>query len=138
MIDKKIYDNYIATHRDFLFNALDYFRYIIAKDDVNESLCINDVEFKANGVLFIYEDVDKLETYRKYIPIKEFLDFANNNYQDGEASMEKKYCPYCKSEQEVEPLGFLAIQLVDDSRIVEYQCTKCGRIIRERKGGKNE
>ena len=52
--------------------------------------------------------------------------------------MEKKYCPYCKSEQIVEPLGFLAIQLVDGSRIVEYQCTKCGRPIRERKGGKNE
>ena len=52
--------------------------------------------------------------------------------------MEKKYCPYCKSEQIVEPLGFLAIQLVDGSRIVEYQCTKCGRPIRERKGGKYE
>lgn len=52
--------------------------------------------------------------------------------------MEKKYCPYCKSEQIVEPLGFLAIQLVDNSRIVEYQCTKCCRVIRERKGGKNE
>ena len=52
--------------------------------------------------------------------------------------MEKKYCPFCKCEQEVKPLGFLAIQLVDDSRIVEYQCTKCCRIIRERKGGKNE
>ena len=52
--------------------------------------------------------------------------------------MEKKYCPYCKSEQIVELLGFLAIQLVDGSRIVEYQCTKCGRPIRERNGGKNE
>jgi transposase-like protein len=52
--------------------------------------------------------------------------------------MEKKYCPYCKSEQIVEPLGFLAIQLEDGSRIVEYQCKKCCRIIRERKGGKNE
>lgn len=52
--------------------------------------------------------------------------------------MEKKYCPFCKCEQEVYPRGTLAIQLVDDSRIVEYQCTKCYRIIRERKGGKNE
>ena len=46
--------------------------------------------------------------------------------------MEKKYCPYCKCEQEVYPIGFLAIQLVDGSRIVEYQCSKCCRIIRER------
>ena len=52
--------------------------------------------------------------------------------------MEKKYCPFCKCEQEVYPRGILAIQLVDESRIVEYQCTKCGRPIRERKGGKNE
>lgn len=52
--------------------------------------------------------------------------------------MEKKYCPYCKCEQEVYPIGFLAIQLVDGSRIVEYQCSKCCRIIRERKGYKNE
>ena len=52
--------------------------------------------------------------------------------------MEKKYCPFCKCEQEVYPRGILAIQLVDGSRIVEYQCTKCYRIIRERKGGKNE
>lgn len=81
MISKEIYDDYIATHRDLLFNAFDYFKDIIAKDDVNESLCINDVEFKANGVLFIYEDVDKSETYRKYISVKEFLNFANNNYQ---------------------------------------------------------
>lgn len=86
MIDKEIYDDYITTHRDFLFNALDYFNDIIAKDDVNESLCINDVEFKANGVLFIYEDVDKSETYRKSISIKEFLNFANNNYQNGTVS----------------------------------------------------
>ena len=50
--------------------------------------------------------------------------------------MNKKYCPYCKSEQIVEPLGFLAILLVDGSRFVEYQCTNCCRIIRERKGGK--
>lgn len=47
--------------------------------------------------------------------------------------MEKKYCPYCKSEQEVYPGGILAVQLVDNSRIVEYQCTKCGRPFRERK-----
>lgn len=52
--------------------------------------------------------------------------------------MEKKYCPYCRSEQEVYPRGFLAIQLVDKSRIVEYECAKCHRPIRERKGGKNE
>ena len=26
MLDKEIYDNYIATQRDFLFNALDYFK----------------------------------------------------------------------------------------------------------------
>lgn len=86
MIDKEIYDEYIATHRDLLFNALDYFKDIIAKDDVNESLYINDVEFKANSVLFIYEDVDKSETYRKSISIKEFLNFANNNYQDATVS----------------------------------------------------
>lgn len=42
--------------------------------------------------------------------------------------MEKKCCPYCKSEQEVYPRGTFAIQLVDGSRIVEYQCTKCGRV----------
>lgn len=47
--------------------------------------------------------------------------------------MEKKYCPYCKSEQVVEPLGFFAIQLEDGSRIVDYQCTKCCRIIWELK-----
>lgn len=82
MIDKEIYDNYIATYRDFLFNAIDYFKDIIAKDDVDESLCFNDVEFKANEVVFIYEDVDKSETYRKSISVKEFLDFVNNNYQD--------------------------------------------------------
>ena len=82
MIDKEIYDNYIATHRDFLFNAIDYFKDVIAKDDVDESLCFNDVEFKVNEVVFIYEDVDKSETYRKSISMKEFLDFANNNYQD--------------------------------------------------------
>ena len=52
--------------------------------------------------------------------------------------MKKKYCPYCKSEQIVIPRGFLAIQLVDDSRIVEYECTKCHRPIRERKEGKNK
>ena len=52
--------------------------------------------------------------------------------------MEKKYCPYCKSEQEVYPRGTFAIQLADDTRIVEYQCTKCGRSFRERKGGKHE
>lgn len=46
--------------------------------------------------------------------------------------MEYKYCPFCKCEQNVQPLGFLAIQLVDGSRIVEYQCLKCCRIIRER------
>lgn len=86
MIDKEIYDNYIATHRDFLFNAIDYFKDVIAKDDVDESLCFNDVEFKVNEVVFIYEDVDKSETYRKSISMKEFLDFANNNYQDGEVS----------------------------------------------------
>lgn len=47
--------------------------------------------------------------------------------------MEKKYCPYCKSEQIVIPRGFLAVQRVDGSRIIEYQYTKCGRPIRERK-----
>ena len=52
--------------------------------------------------------------------------------------MEKKYCPFCKCEQEVEPLGILAVHLRDGSRIVEYQCTKCCRIIRERKGGNYE
>lgn len=52
--------------------------------------------------------------------------------------MEKKYCPYCKSEQIVIPRGILAVHRVDGSRIVEYQCSKCGRSIRERKGGKNE
>jgi hypothetical protein len=52
--------------------------------------------------------------------------------------MEKKYCQYCKSEQIVIPRGFLAIQLVDDSRIVEYECTKCHRPIRERKEVKNK
>ena len=83
MIDKEIYDNYIATHRDFFFSALDYFKDIIAKDDVDESLYFKDVEFMTNNVVFIYEDVDKSETYRKSISIKEFLNFANNNYQDG-------------------------------------------------------
>ena len=78
MIDKEIYDDYISTNRNFLFNALDYFKDVIAKDDVNESLYFNDVEFKTNEVVFIYEDVDKSETYRKSISIKEFLDFANN------------------------------------------------------------
>lgn len=52
--------------------------------------------------------------------------------------MEKKYCPFCKCEQDVEPRGILAVHLRDGSRIVEYQCTKCGRPIRERKGGKYE
>ena len=52
--------------------------------------------------------------------------------------MEKKYCPYCKSEQEVYPRGTFAVQLVDDSRIVEYECTKCHRPIRERIRSKNE
>ena len=52
--------------------------------------------------------------------------------------MNKKYCPFCKCEQEVYPKGTFAIQLVDNSRIVEYQCTKCGRIIRERKRDKHE
>ena len=52
--------------------------------------------------------------------------------------MEKKYCPYCKSEQIVIPRGFFAIHIADGSRIAEYQCTKCGRIFRERKGGKYE
>ena len=47
--------------------------------------------------------------------------------------MEKKYCPYYKSEQIVEPLGFFAIQFEDGTRIIEYQCTKCRRIISERK-----
>lgn len=51
--------------------------------------------------------------------------------------MEKQYikmhCPFCNSEQIVEPLGFLAVQLVDGTRIVEYQCTKCRRIIRKQK-----
>lgn len=50
--------------------------------------------------------------------------------------MEKKYCPYCKSKQEVYPRGTFAVLLVDNSRIEEYQCTKCYRVIRERKGGK--
>lgn len=45
----------------------------------------------------------------------------------------KIYCPYCKCEQIVEPLGFFAIQLADNTRIAEYQCTKCNRIFRERK-----
>lgn len=50
--------------------------------------------------------------------------------------MEKKYCPYCKSEEIVIPRGFLAVQRVDGSRIVEYQCTKCHSLIREHKEGK--
>ena len=50
--------------------------------------------------------------------------------------MNKKYCPHCKSEQEVYPRGTFAVHLVDGSRIVEYQCSKCNRIFRERKGGK--
>lgn len=51
----------------------------------------------------------------------------------------KKFCPYCHSEQiVVELLGFCAIDLVDGSCTVEYQCKKCCRIIRERKEGKNE
>ena len=45
--------------------------------------------------------------------------------------MEKKYCPFCKREQEVYPRGTFAVQLVDESRIVEYQCSKCGRKFRE-------
>lgn len=45
----------------------------------------------------------------------------------------EKYCPFCEAEQEVSPVGFLAIQLRDNSRIVEYRCMKCGRVIRERK-----
>ena len=45
--------------------------------------------------------------------------------------MEKKYCPFCKCEQEVYPRGTLAVQLVDESLIVEYQCSKCGRKFRE-------
>lgn len=52
--------------------------------------------------------------------------------------MEKKYCPYCKSEQIVISRGFLAVQRVDGSRIVEYQCTKCHSFISEQKEGKNE
>lgn len=52
--------------------------------------------------------------------------------------MEKKYCDFCKCEQEVYPRGFFAIHIRDGSRIAEYQCTKCGRIFRERKGGKYE
>ena len=52
--------------------------------------------------------------------------------------MEKKYCPYCKSEQEVYPRGTFCVQRVDGSRISEYQCTKCHSLIREHKeGGKN-
>lgn len=47
--------------------------------------------------------------------------------------MEKKYCPYCKSEQEVYPRGTFCVQRIDGSRIVEYQCKNCCRIIRERK-----
>ena len=43
------------------------------------------------------------------------------------------YCPFCGCEQIVNPLGFLAIQLANKTRIVEYQCTKCYRVIRERK-----
>ena len=46
--------------------------------------------------------------------------------------MEKKYCPFCKCEQELYPRGTFAVQLVDESRIVEYQCSKCGRKFRER------
>ena len=88
MIDKEIYDSYIATHRDFFGNAIDYFDKVISKDDITESLCINDVEFKANEVVIIYEDVDKSETYRKSISVKEFLDFVNNNYRD-EVAMEE-------------------------------------------------
>lgn len=52
--------------------------------------------------------------------------------------MEKKYCPYCKSEQIVIPRGTLCVKRVDGSRIVEYQCTKCNSLISEYKGGKNE
>ena len=53
--------------------------------------------------------------------------------------MEKKYCPFCKREQEVYPRGTFAVQLVDESRIVEYQCTKCHSLIsEEQKEGKNK
>lgn len=52
--------------------------------------------------------------------------------------MEKKYCPYCKSEQEVYPRGTFCVQRVDGSRIVEYQCTRCGNPIRELIRSKNE
>ena len=64
------------------------------------------------------------------------IDQTTQGYFQDIKIMEKRYCPYCKSEQEVYPRGTLAVQLVDGSRIVEYQCTKCGRPIRERKGGK--
>lgn len=45
----------------------------------------------------------------------------------------KIYCPFCGCEQIVEPRGIFAVQLADNTRIVEYQCTKCRRTIRKRK-----
>ena len=82
MMNKDIYNNYIETNRYFRFNAIDYFNDVIAKDDVNESLYFNNVEFKPNEVLFIYEDVDKSITHRKSVPLNEFFDFVNNNHTE--------------------------------------------------------
>ena len=46
---------------------------------------------------------------------------------------DKKYCPHCLKECEVESLGILPIGLVDGSTIYEYRCKECCRIFREKR-----